>query len=388
MFHRRIALCSLFLVLVVACSSLDSGTTPRPEPDPAPGISPTFPDLEPDIWNQFDGGGNTVCANGSDYSFFAHEGSVNKLVIDFQGGGACWNGEGCTSSHAKPNPKLGFGLYADRLSVDPEAARGIHERDNPENPLKDWYHVFIPYCTGDLHIGNVTQTYRNPFTNEDYRIEHRGAVNTQAVLDWTFTQFSAPESIFITGCSAGAYGAAYWTSAVRDNYPEAAIYQLGDCGAGIINDQLSAQVASSWNAAATLPNASFDAKVVPDAYVTTLSGDSKLKMAQYNTAFDGVQIFFYAYGLGKRSIDVETAKAWADKLSESLDYIQENSSRFYAYTSSYDDNNDLTDGTQHCAIVHDDFYVIEQNGVKFRDWLDDYVNGREVRSVETNLLVP
>jgi len=388
MFHRLIALCTIFLVLFVACSSTDSATNPRPEPEPTPDISPTFPELEPKVWNELDGGGNSVCANGSDYRFFAHEGTLNKLVIDFQGGGACWNGEGCASPYSKPRPELGFGLYLDRLVVNQEDAAGIYERNNPENPLKDWYHVFIPYCTGDLHIGDTTQTYTNPFTDEVYSVEHRGAVNTRAVLEWTFENFSAPESIFVTGCSAGSYGAAYWTDAVRKNYPDAAIYQLGDCGAGIISGDLSEQLAQSWNAGKTLPNTLFDENAVANAYVDTLGGSDKLKMAQYNTAFDGTQIFFYAYGEGKLPISLDTGKEWADKLTDSLEYIETNTSDFYAFTSSYDDNNDLTDGTQHCAIVHDDFYTVEQNGVKFRDWLDDYVNGREVRSVKTNLLVP
>lgn len=387
MFHRLIAL-SLCLLVFVGCTGVDSGAEPRPEPEPNPDVSPTFPDLEPNTWNELDGGGESICANGSDYRFFAHEGTLNKLVIDFQGGGACWNGEGCASPYSKPRPELGFGLYLDRLVVDQERAEGIYERNNPENPLKDWYHVFIPYCTGDLHIGDITQTYTNPFTDEAYSVEHRGAVNTRAVLEWTFANFSAPESIFVTGCSAGAYGAAYWTDTVRKNYPDATLYQLGDCGAGVISDALSAQLAESWNAAATLPDTTFDADAVANAYVTTLKDNTKLKMAQYNTAFDGTQIFFYAYGENKLPISLETATEWADKLSASIDYIEQSSAEFYAFTSSYDDNNDLSDGTQHCAIVHDDFYTVEQNGVRFRDWLDDYVNGREVRSVKANLIVP
>lgn len=384
---RHFLALSALLFILAACTSLGPQPEPRPEPDPVPGVSPTLPELEPAVWNEFEGGGDTVCADGSSYSYFAHAGTQNKLVIDFQGGGACWDGESCASPYRQPRPELGFGLYLDRLSVNQEDAAGIYERANPENPLTDWYHVFIPYCTGDLHIGDITQSYTNPFTNAVYSLEHRGAVNTRAVLEWTFEQFSAPESIFITGCSAGAYGAAYWTSAVRGNYPEATIYQLGDCGAGVISDELSATLAASWNAAATLPNLSFDADAVPHTYVSTLDGSNKLKMAQYNTAFDGTQIFFYAYGVGK-AVNLNTGREWSANLLESLDYIEERTSHFYAFTSTYDDNNDLGDGTQHCVIVHDDFYRVEQNGVRFRDWLDDYVNGRDIESIRASFFVP
>ena len=37
--------------------------------------------------------------------------------------------------------------------------RGIYDDTDPRNPFGDWYHVFIPYCTGDLHWGDAVATY-------------------------------------------------------------------------------------------------------------------------------------------------------------------------------------------------------------------------------------
>ena len=51
-----------------------------------------------------------------------------------------------------------------------------------------------------------------------------------------------PETIFIGGCSAGAYGAIGWAPHVMRDFPESKVVQLGDCGAGIITDKFLARL--------------------------------------------------------------------------------------------------------------------------------------------------
>lgn len=344
------------------------------------------PGLEPGVWNELPGGEGTVCADGSEYSYFAHAGDTGKLVIDFQGGGACWDSLSCSSPYSNPNSNLGFGLYINQLSpgdVMTDNPQGIYDRANGENPVGDWNHVYVPYCTGDLHIGNATQSYTDPQTEEAYEIEHKGAVNAQAALDWTFETFSEPEAVFITGCSAGAYGSAYWTATIEAQYPDTPIYQLGDCGAGVASDAFTATIASSWNASATLPNTTFDADAVTNTYVDTLEGSDSLKMAQYNSLFDDVQTFFYAFGTGADlPPSAEVASEWSETMLTSMNTIEGSSDDFTAYISLADDDNNLNNGTQHCIIGAENFYDVETDGVNFRDWLDDYVNGRKIESVK------
>ena len=52
---------------------------------------------------------------------------------------------------------------------------GISDFQNAENPFADWYQVFIPYCTGDVHWGNNTETYV-PEMGDPITIHHRGKV--------------------------------------------------------------------------------------------------------------------------------------------------------------------------------------------------------------------
>jgi hypothetical protein len=99
-------------------------------------------------WIQVKPGGDTVCARGSEFSFFVHSGTVNRLVVGFDGGGACWD----TFTCSKANP-----TFTDSVdeSDDPNTQRdGVFDLTNPENPFKDWFAVYIPYCTGDVHWGD------------------------------------------------------------------------------------------------------------------------------------------------------------------------------------------------------------------------------------------
>jgi hypothetical protein len=35
---------------------------------------------------------------------------------------------------------------------------GLLDRANPQNPVRDWSLLFVPYCTGDVHsASNVPQ---------------------------------------------------------------------------------------------------------------------------------------------------------------------------------------------------------------------------------------
>ena len=43
---------------------------------------------------------------------------------------------------------------------------GFYDHDNAENPFKDWYHVIIPYCTGDIHWGDAVTTYNEGMSSE------------------------------------------------------------------------------------------------------------------------------------------------------------------------------------------------------------------------------
>lgn len=370
----------VFLALLAACA--EPILPPTPKPPPGPAVPVTLPELEPGVWTAFLPKGETICSDGSPYSYYVYPGTVNKVVIDFEGGGACWNGGTCGEGSSAYQPNIASSSSPRYRETVPS---GIYDKANPENPVGDWYHVFISYCTADVHLGDSVETYET--ADGEITINHSGQNNVDAVLSWVEREFSAPESVFVTGCSAGAYGAALYTSRIAGAYPNADVTQLGDCGAGIIPDSfvVGEDGLNRWNIGAALPagvdlTGGVPATFLADAYVAIGQAHPAVTLAQYNSLYDGVQIGFYALQLGLDPEDSEArreaADMWVPGLLASLQQIQAGlPTSFSSYTSLLDDDDDPQNGTAHCVINRPDFYTLTTSGVLLTDWLDGLLSG-------------
>lgn len=84
----------------------------------------------------------TFCRDGSQAGFAINVGpDPSKVMFYFMGGGACFEGLNCAA-----NP-------ASAAGNETPAPIGVFRGDEPRNPFKDWTWVWVPYCTGDVHIG-------------------------------------------------------------------------------------------------------------------------------------------------------------------------------------------------------------------------------------------
>jgi hypothetical protein len=208
------------------------------------GATPGTPSLG-EGWTKIEPGGDTICSTGTPFAYWVHPGTVNRLAVYFEGGGACWDANTCS------NPGLYYDSTVDETD-NPTGHEGLADLDNPDNPFKDWYQVFVPYCTGDIHWGNKTTTYH--WGGEDHTINHKGLTNVSAVLDWIQAGFEQPEKLFVGGCSAGAYGSVMGAAYVHQLYPDVPMYQLGDSGAGVITDNFFQGGFPNWGAEDTIPS--------------------------------------------------------------------------------------------------------------------------------------
>jgi len=327
-----------------------------------------MPDLD-DGWNEIDPGGDTRCARGTDFSFFVRPGTTNKLVVEFIGGGACWNAETCGYAGA---------LFADDMDwmrdlMDEPEYPGIYDHENADNPVNDWYHVLVPYCTGDIHWGDSTTTYGEGA--DEVTIEHKGAVNAQAVLEWVGENFSAPEDVLMTGCSAGAYGSIMWTPHVVQRYPDARVVQLGDSGAGVITEDFFRDSFPSWNPDTAFPSwipeldpaqVDYYGLGLPDLYARIGAYYPQISLAQFNTVLDWNQsLYFEAMGGGDEY-------DWSDAMRESVALTESMTPNFRHF---------MADGDQHCVIPDPSFFTMSADGVMLVDWLDQRIAGEAVDSV-------
>lgn len=181
------------------------------------------------------------CVTGSDYTYFARRGAENKLLIYYQGGGACWNGPTCSVPTCRTQPNE---------DLDEFAAQGFFDLDDERNPFRDWNILFVTYCTCDIHFGDASVAY----DGTDSATQHVGFQNAKVVERWAREHFLNPEAVFVTGSSAGAYGAWFHGPLLHDVWPASQMHILADAGNGVITDDFLENEFSVWNFAPNLPD--------------------------------------------------------------------------------------------------------------------------------------
>lgn len=333
--------------------------------------------LEPG-WNKIEPGGDTICSDGSPFHFFARAGDPEKLMVYFQGGGGCWTGATCDPDL---QPTYTIQARQELIEVKPgeprpeRAMSGIFDYTRDDNPLADYSVVFVPYCTGDVHLGTRTVSYQAPDAEDheghEFSVHHRGATNAQAALDWTFEAFESPATVFVTGSSAGSIPSPYYAHRVKDHYPEARVVQLGDGSGGYRRTEASARPDEQWGTSdlvgdvpylAELPEGEFDYEAL---YVGAAKKHPDVQFAQYDAAEDAVQVRFLTIGGG----DVPKLQPLLD--ANRAD-IENEVSNFVHFTAS---------GDSHTILGRPELYTFRVGEVTFRDWLQDLIEGRPVESV-------
>ncbi len=311
-------------------------------------------------WVRIDPGPPTTCIYGEPYSFYVRKGTVNKVMLFLQGGGACWDATTCL-----------LPIYSQTASGP--GTSGIMDPNNAQNPFKDWYVVFAPYCSGDVFLGDATQDFGGG------PVEFRGFVNMTVVKEWIYENITAPEFLFVSGCSAGAVGVtlhgAYLARAYLDN-PEVDGAVVTDSFQGIITDGFTGMV--NWNVAANFPDWLPELKSIQAPFpgdtmargmkeALALPEFSDFVAANFNFANDSVQGLYYGF-MGGNAADIGRL------ISEAVHDISASAPDNYRYY--------ITPGTTHCVFESDGVYNIEVGGVRLIDWLGDLANNVDVQSVE------
>ena len=155
----------------------------------------------------------TVCGNGSPYKFFVHYAMYNNnLMVIKEQGGACWDHAGCSgrkplgASH--PN-----GIPDDMMTNITSSINSIQSpftwRNHPWSKVEpgSWNKVFLPYCTGDVFVGDTVTTYEDPTGEfEPLTYHHKGHANMKKVIEWVANEFPEVGRFMSTGASAGGAG--------------------------------------------------------------------------------------------------------------------------------------------------------------------------------------
>ncbi|MCU0482158.1 MAG: pectinacetylesterase family protein [Anaerolineae bacterium] len=338
---------------------------------------PAFTDLPAGEWTQIGTGGDTMCMYDTPYSFFVRPASepTEKLMVYFEGGGACWDGFTCGA----------IGQFASQYEVGEDAPPnvGMFDFENPENPVTDYNTVFVPYCTGDVHGGDAVVTFDVPQEQlgvdfDEITVHFNGRNNSQAVLDWVYENFVAPEQIFVTGCSAGGYGATVNAPFIMEQYADVPVVHMADASVGV--------TPADWAGLTTwgFDKLTFLDEINPDTFNTEYM--AKLAemypnnvVSQYTTYMDQVQVGFYGFQKGvvvDASNFLQLAVEWGTGAEERLNALNEANDNFYSY---------LAGGMVHCSTPLPEFYTYEYDGVTVSAWVADLLDGDGAQDVSCDL---
>lgn len=317
-------------------------------------------------------GGNTACSNGSPYSIYVRKGSSDNLIIHFSGGGACWDSATCAApvtymSFLEDNSKELKSFFLPEIyRIVPGLITGMLSGDVAENPFKDWNVVFISYCTGDLHVGNSTNTYT--YNGKPIEIRHNGRNNSLAALNWVYSNFKKPGKILVSGESAGAWASAFWAPAVAQHYQNNQIYQLAD-GSLLASNRWPEILDTVWKAeSAAFLNFSIGNDILEDALLHRADSiNYRIKHLHSNTIYDGVLTKFSAALNHYPTNSRKYIDDWSDSMRASMQRLDASGLDYEYFLTDcrYDAKSHSTPHT----LTGRDFYGCNAGQVSFPAWL-------------------
>jgi len=152
------------------------------------------------------------CNDGTQATYYAQPGRhTGKVMIWLQGGGACWSKGNCRERCASSNPES-------ELCT----AQTVREITFPEdhikaNAYKDYWTVYVHYCSSDLWSG--TRSASQATAGFNFHGKNIVEAVVQDLID--NSNLLAATKVVLTGCSAGAAGVTFNCDDVAARLPNA-----------------------------------------------------------------------------------------------------------------------------------------------------------------------
>jgi Pectinacetylesterase len=172
-------------------------------------------------WKKVAPGGDCECADGSEFAFWERRADPAKVVFFLDGGGACFDAKTCAFTglnHPHKEADYDWSIWGE----DPAQEGGIFDFARADNPFRDYSFIYVPSCTGDTHLGDVTRRYSPKLT-----VEHKGFVNGTAALSHLTRHYPDAAQVVIIGKSVGSIAAPVYGGLAADLLPHARVTVFG-----------------------------------------------------------------------------------------------------------------------------------------------------------------
>jgi len=311
------------------------------------------------VWKRVVPGGDCQCSDGSQSSFWVRKANPKKVVFYLQGGGACFSAKTCAPASDLYDTSVGS-------DDDPTGQSGIFDFTNKRNPFADYSVVYVPYCTGDVHIGNATTNYAAGLT-----VHHKGYVNGTAALDHLAATFPGATEVVVIGESAGSIAAPLYGGLASDRLPKARITVLADGSGSYPDVPRFNKIIAAWGTANALPrwpeNAGPAAEQwsFPGLFIQSGRHDPTIVFARHDYAHDEMQESWYPLA-GVRAKDLLSL------IDANESQIEDGGVNLLSY---------IAPGSEHTVLTDGPFYTEKVNGEPLVDWVTKLIAGEPVDDV-------
>ena len=306
----------------------------------------------------------TMSSDGSEWHGLIRLGSENKVVVYFFGGGASINGY--TSEHGKE-------FFATTAKVQDFVASGGIGSTSEENPFSDWTFLVLPYASGDFHSG--TGEYHYMDGSKERVVYHNGYNNYSAFMDAAMSYVGNPDTLLVTGFSAGGFATSLLADDVIDRFPSAENITVCVDSSLLLYDGWHETADGLWNTPTVIADRLVSDNLVLDSLTALYNkrGDTVKILFDCSYRDDTLQEYQAYIRTGTMSKSKENGDLFQKDLAEMVDGLQEKIPGVGIFIWKYGEDPE-THNTQHTIISSNVFDKLEDD-ISVADWIYAAVNG-------------
>ncbi len=306
----------------------------------------------------------TVSSDGSEWHGLIRVGTENKVVVYFFGGGVSISGY--TSERGKE-------FFATTAQIQDFVASGGIGSSSEENPFRDWTFLVLPYASGDFHSG--TGEYHYTSGSKENVVYHNGYNNYSAFLDAAMPYVGDPDTLLITGFSAGGFAASLLADDVIDRFPSADNITVCIDSSLLLYDGWHETAEELWQAPSIIADRLNSDNLVLDSLTALHNkrGDTVKILFDCSYRDDTLQEYQAYIRTGTMAKSRENGDLFQADLAKMVDGLRKNIPGVGIYIWKYKEDPE-TRNTQHTIISSNVFDRLEDD-VSIADWIYAAVEG-------------
>ncbi|MCL2620813.1 MAG: pectinacetylesterase family protein [Defluviitaleaceae bacterium] len=320
-------------------------------------------------------------SNGKPYAITLKKGTVNKLLVNFFGGGFSWNKETAarpmTLSRIAGNKEWFYVPHLPNIQLN-SIHIGLLSAKDKRNPFYDWNILGIPYTTADFHIGDSEFEYQNA-KGERKILYHNGIKNVEAALDVMKGYFSeTPDALVIAGQSAGGFGCVANCPKIANIYPDCENIVVYSEGSHLRSPVLQETARSVWKANSDLTSHLNSNDLIADLFNYAQDNmPAHTLFLHSNSIWDKALVeFMYKMNHGKLEVNNQALNEFHQSLLDVTKRLKSEIRNYNFYLTDYD-KKDKSGTTPHIFSGNPKLiYGKMQDGVSLAEWLCRAISGK------------